>query len=103
MPLLSTNAPAPQDNLTVSTTAVSLTVPDHGVTHALIYVGGAPIRFKANGSAPTATAGMYVAAGNYIDWTDPNRDYSAMINNLQLIRDTTAAGDATVEIAYFKS
>lgn len=90
-----------EQTLTVSTAAVALTLPT-GLkpTHALIYIGVAPIRWRADDTDPTSTAGMFVAAGSYIDWTDPMGNYQGMISRLEMIRDTTAAGDATVEIAY---
>ena len=90
------------ENLTVSTTAVGLT----GVTgklprHAMIYVGTSPIRFRADGTDPTATTGMYVAAGSYIDWANVDNDYLSMMNKVKFIRDTTAGADATLAVAYF--
>lgn len=92
-----------QQTLSVSTAAVGpLTKPTNlRPRHALIYVGANPIRWRADGSDPTATAGMVVAAGGYINWTDPLVDYSALIDRAKFIRDTAAAGDATLEIAFF--
>lgn len=90
------------ENLSVSTAAVALT----GVTgmlprHVLIYVGTSPIRFRADGTDPDATNGMYVAAGSYIDWTNVDNDYLSMMNKVKFIRDTTAGADATLAVAYF--
>ena len=90
------------ENLSVSTAAVALT----GVTgmlprHVLIYVGTSPIRFRADGTDPAATTGMYVAAGSYIDWTNVDNDYLSMMNKVKFIRDTTAGADATLAVAYF--
>ena len=90
------------ENLTVTTAAVALT----GVTgkqprHALIYVGTSPIRFRADGTAPTSTTGMYVAAGSYLDWTNVDNDYLSMMNKVQFIRDATAGADATLAVGYY--
>ena len=88
--------------LTVSTTSVGLTKPtDILPRHALIFVGAAAIRWRADGTDPTSTVGMFVAAGSYIDWTDPMGDYQGLIDRVEFIRDSTAAGDATLAIAYF--
>jgi hypothetical protein len=44
---------------------------------------------------------MYVAAGDYIDWTDSVTNYRGLIGNVQFILDTSAGGDATLAVAYF--
>lgn len=90
-----------QETLTVGATAESLTVPTGShPKRVLIYIGGQPVRWRADGTAPTATAGMYVAAGSYIDWTEL-ATYTSLVDRVQFIRDTAAGGDATLEIAYF--
>ena len=87
--------------LTVSTSSVPLVLPaDTRPRHALIYVGGQPVRWRADGTDPTSTTGMYVAAGAYIDWTDPLWDYYAFLSRVEFIRDSTAGADATLEIAF---
>jgi hypothetical protein len=68
---------------------------------ALIYVAGAPIRWRADGTAPTSTTGMPVEAGGRIDWTDSVTNYRGLIENVQFILDTGAGGDATLAVAYF--
>ena|SRR5438132_7979366 len=85
--------------LTVSNTAVSLTPSPAGSRpmHALIYVGTDAIRWRADGTAPTAAIGILVPAGGYIDWTDPQGNYLGLIARAQFIRVTT---DATLDIAY---
>ena len=93
-----------RDVLTVSTTAVSLTLPaaPHGnPKHVLIYVANAPIRWRADGTAPTSTTGMYVAANTYLEFIEPLWDYRSIITRIQFIRDTTAGADSTLEIAFF--
>lgn len=89
------------ETLTVSTTSVPLADIPVGAVRALIYVGTNPVRWRATPGDPTATSGMYVAAGNYIDWTDLGRSYRNLLESVEFIRDTSAGGDATVEVAYF--
>lgn len=87
--------------LTVDATAggLALTVPT-GMTprHALIYVGGADIRWLGGTTAPTATVGIYVTAGSYIDWTEPMTDFFGIMRSARFIR---AGGvSATLDILY---
>lgn len=84
--------------LTVSTTVVTLTMPTGLLpTKALIYVGGADIRFRADGTDPTATSGMHVGADDYIDLTEGNN--AGILRGIELIRED--ASDATLAISYF--
>lgn len=90
-----------REALAVSTVSVPLVgVSGKRPTHMLIYVGTNPIRWRCDVD-PTATAGMFVAAGGYIDFTNPLVNYAGMIAEIEFIRDTTATGDAALEIAYF--
>lgn len=96
--------------LTVSTVAVGLTVAVNN-THArrvLIFCGpvGAAttnyVRWRADGVLdPTATVGMPLQVGDYLDLTDPEHGYLEILNTIKFIRDTGAAADATLSIAYF--
>ena len=89
------------ENLTVSTAGVNLTgVTGTRAARALIRVTLNPVRWRGD-TAPTSTTGIYVAAGSYIDWTTEDAD--SMVQKVQFIRDTTAGGDATLEVAYFES
>jgi len=89
-----------QNALSVSTVAVSLTVPTGTTpTHALIQVTGADIRWRADGTAPTTSAGVVVKADSYIEFMDPLEDYRGIIANFQAIRD--GGTDATLEVAFF--
>lgn len=91
------------ENLTVGVAAVALTgVTDNKPTHALITVQTAPIRWRADGTAPTATTGQPVKVGERIDWTDVNGNYRSFIERVQFIRDTTAGADATLAVQYFQ-
>lgn len=71
--------------------------------HALIYIGGQPIRWRADGVAPEAAPGMgmYQAAGSYIDWTNPLGDYSALLDRVQFVRAENATANAALEISFF--
>ena len=91
-----------QQTLAVSSTAVSLTLPT-GVNarpkHAFFRVtGSGNVRWQANGTAPTATAGERFKPDEMMHWMEPDYDYAAMIARVQFIRE---AGDSTVEVAYF--
>lgn len=55
--------PLGYEQLTVSTTAVALTVPA-GASRALVRVAAQPIRYRDDGVAPTATVGFPQAANN---------------------------------------
>ena len=103
-----------QQTLTVSTTAVPLTLPTASnksrPKRVLIFCGpvGAAttnfVRWRADGTNPTATAGMVLQVGDYLDLTSMDgqeADFYGTISRIKFIRDTSAAADATLEIAYF--
>ena len=85
--------------LTVSTTAVSLTVPTgKHPKHALITVQTAGVRWRGDGTAPTASVGNPLAADERLDLSDPMGNYSSLIANIQFIR--SGGADATLDIEY---
>src|SRR3990167_3492997 len=87
--------------LTVDNTAggVALTRPTgFRPRHAFIAVTNAEIRWSAS-TAPTATLGIPVVAGAYIDWTDPLTDFTNLITNARFIR--TGGTSAILEVTYF--
>ena len=90
-----------QNALTVPGTAVSLTLPSGAMrpSHALIQVSGADIRWRADGTAPTATSGILVAGGSNIQFMDPTIDFTGVIARFQAIR--TGSVSATLEAAFF--
>lgn len=94
-----------QNALTVSSSAVALTLPTATgtvrPTHAIIQVTGANVRWRADGTAPTTSVGIQVASGSNIEFMDPSADYSGIIDNIQFIRDDSV--DATLEVAFFSS
>ncbi len=66
-----------------------------GTKGAVIHVENAPIRYREDGTAPTATEGVYVEAGGsivYNSWTIPGADWRSVLRALQVIRvtDTSA-------------
>ena len=85
--------------LAVSTSAVSLT--PGTAKHAIIRVTGAPIRWRADGTAPTSTVGMYADVNQFIEWMELGNTYSGILRNIKFIRDTSAGADASLEVAYF--
>ena len=88
-----------RQQLTVSTNVVTLTVPAE-TAGALIYVGSNPVRFTLDGTAPTSSLGIALSAGDFIDLTDPDADYGALLAAMKLIR--SGASDATVDIEYLR-
>lgn len=65
---------------------------------ALIYVGTDAVRFRADGTAPTSSVGVYLAAGDYLDLTNPAGNFYGILSKIKFIRVTT---DATLDIDYF--
>lgn len=90
------------ENLAVSTAAVALSgVSGKLPAHIRIHVGNNPIRWRADGTNPTATVGEFVDAGGYIEFMDPGGDYRGIIAKARFIRDTTAAGNASLGVSYY--
>lgn len=87
--------------LTVSTTAVGLTVPTGThPKHALIQCGVTNgVRWRADKTAPTDANGIALAGSEVLDLTDPMGNYSGLIMNIKFIR--SGANDATLDIEYF--
>lgn len=87
--------------LTVSTSALSLTVPTGTrPTHALIQCGATnAVRWRADGTDPTSSVGIALAASTVLDLTDPMGDYSSVIAKFRVIR--SGGADATLDIEYF--
>lgn len=86
------------------TTANSLTLPTTagGInpTHAIIQVGsGNSVRWRADGTAPTTTTGVLVAASGTIEFMDGTLNYRSILQNFKVI--TTSGTDSSLEVAYF--
>ena len=79
--------------------AVSLEMPTKPFpTHCIINVVGASIRWRADGTAPTATAGILVPANGNIEFMDGTINYQSLIQRIQFIG---ISGTATLEAAFF--
>lgn len=82
------------EKLTVSDTAKVLTSATYGTaTKAVVTVETNSIRFRTDGTAPDASTGHLVTAGNSIEI-----DTAADIANFKAIRVTS---DATIQVSYF--
>lgn len=78
--------------LAVSGTAVSLT-PATGATMTQICVETAAVRYRDDGTAPTASLGIPVAAGTCFQYSGP-------LSAVQFIAQSSAA---TIDVAYYKA
>lgn len=87
-------APQGYQQLTVSTSAVSLTIPatSNVATFALIRCSTANIRWRDDGTAPTSTVGEPLNAGEILE-------YDGQLSKFQAIR--SGAADATLDIEYY--
>lgn len=83
--------PAGYQQLAVSSTAVAPTVPA-GATAALITVETAAVRWRDDGTDPTASVGCPIASG------DPPFMYTGDLSALKFIRQTV---DAVVNINFY--
>jgi hypothetical protein len=72
------------------TTAKSLTVPE-GALIALIQAEGADIRWRDDGTAPTAGVGMFLGNGQTLQYT----------GNLQTIKLIGVAAGATLNVSFY--
>lgn len=93
-----------QNALTVSTSAVSLTLPGSAdsrikPTHCIIQVLNANVRWRADGTSPTTAIGIQVSAGSNIEFMDGTLNYENIIERIKFIRDD--AVDAVLEVAFF--
>jgi len=89
----------PYAELTVSDTAVGLAeatpaMPE-GTKRAYIACETANVRWKADGSDPTSSAGHLIVAGDSVSFT--NRDYTDLLKAIKFIRVTV---DAKLTITY---
>jgi hypothetical protein len=86
--------PVGYEQLAVSSTSVSLTVPALA-RRALVQVQGASVRWRDDGTDPTAAIGMLL----YTDGTIPNEFlYEGDLDEIEFIRVST---DAVLNISYF--
>lgn len=85
--------PKGYQQITVSNTAISLSVPA-GVTRAKLFVEAQPIRWRDDDTAPTATVGVLAKADTVIELYG-----TISINQFQAIKDDTT--DATLNVVYY--
>ena|SRR5437879_5605020 len=85
-------SPKGYQQLTVSTTAVSLTVPA-GTQMAVVLNETQPVRYRDDGVAPTASVGVLVGAGQALSVC------SAAVTAIQFIRQ--GATDSLMSISYY--
>ena len=72
------------------------------VARMLVTVHDQPVRWRADGTDPTgAVEDNLLQPGERLDWSDPRMDYRGPIDLIKFVLDTTATGNAIVEIAMF--
>lgn len=79
-----------QQITTALSASTALTVPA-GARLALIHADGVPVRWRDDGTAPTASVGMVIAAGETLP-------YNADLDAIRLIQ---AASGAVVNVSYY--
>lgn len=77
--------------------ATSLTVPA-AAKHCIINVNSQAVRWTTDGTAPTASKGIHVAANGQISFMDLNINYLALLRSIQIIQEASAA---TLDVLYF--
>ena len=86
-------APAGYQQITVSTTAVGLTVPA-GTRMAIAVIEDQPLRYRDDGTDPTATVGTVIKADNSISIC------GSALGAFKAIRD--GGTDAVLSVNYYK-
>lgn len=72
------------------------------VNRIQVTVHDQPVRWRADGTNPTGgLEDNFLDVGERLAWTDPNDNYRASIEKLRFVKDTTATGDAIIEVAMF--
>lgn len=93
-----------EQTLSVTGTSGGLTLPTGATVsrpkHASFrVVSGSPVRWRADGTDPTTTAGSLLNIGDVMEWLEPLWDYYGMISRVEFI--STTGSTATVEVTYF--
>lgn len=86
-------APKGYQQLTVSTTAIGLSVPA-GATRAVVYVEAQPIRWRDDSTAPTSSVGVLIAAAASFELPSVQS-----LNGFKAIR--SGGTDATLNVVYY--
>ena len=79
--------------ITVSTSAVGLTVPA-GATRAVLGIEAQPLRYRDDGTDPTTSVGFLVAAGGTMEL-----DSKESLEAFKAIR--SSGSDATLNVLYY--
>ena len=80
----------------VSTTAVALPSIPSKASYAIVNVNAQPLRYRDDGTVPTATVGMPLAAGDEIALVSP-----AQIRAFRAIR--SGGTDAEINVSYYSA
>lgn len=83
--------PAGYQQLTVSSTAIGLTLPTAGADYALIRCSNNNVRYRDAGVDPTATVGLPLLAGEILN-------YDGALTTIKFIRQSA---DAVLDITYY--
>lgn len=87
--------PKGYQQITVSTTAVGLTVPD-GATRAVLGIEAQPLRYRTDGTNPTASVGMLQAASTFVELSGADT-----LANFKAIR--SGGTDSVLNVSYYGS
>ena len=88
--------PVPCQSTTITTVAAAptgytdVTAGGGGVTAVMFSIEGGPVRFRADGTAPTSSVGTLIYSGTTYTWSN------ALYSNAQFIRDASATANATM-------
>lgn len=85
------NTPKGFQQITTVSSSTALTVPDD-TEFAFIQCTGQPVRWRDDGTAPTATIGMTLAVGDTLLYT----------GNLHQLRFIETAASAVLNISYYR-
>lgn len=89
-------SPMGHEQLTVSTAAVGFaSIPASGVKLAVVSIQSQPIRHRDDRTNPTSTVGTFRGSGTEVIVC------GASVGSIRFIRDTSATGDATLDIDYY--
>jgi hypothetical protein len=82
--------------LTVSTTALALPSIPKGAQYAIVYINAQPVRYRDDGTAPTASVGMPAVSGTTIELVS-----AESIRNFRAIR--SGGTDAELNVSYYSA
>ncbi len=80
----------PASNMTVTRTPA----------HMLIYTDKT-VRWRADGTDPNPDMGMPLLAGTFLNFLEPNTDFSGIIQRIKFCTMAGTVGNATLDVALF--